>query len=94
MGRVRHVYGKFRGARRAAERALAELVADRKAQAAALEDTIGAWGPKTTVNDALEAWRQNGWEDLSPTTVRRYESVPTHELRSWLAGRSSEDAGR
>jgi hypothetical protein len=52
-GRVRHVYGKFRGTRRAAERALTELVADRKAHAAVLEDTIGAWGPKTTINEAL-----------------------------------------
>jgi hypothetical protein len=38
------VYGQFRETRRAAEGALAELVADRKSQAAALEDTVGIPG--------------------------------------------------
>jgi integrase len=87
-GRVRHVYGKFRGTRRAAERALAELVADRKAQTAVREDTIGAWGSKTTINDALKAWRQNGWEDLSPTTVRRYEGVWNTHIRDSIGQRA------
>jgi integrase len=87
-GRVRHAYGKFRGTRRAAERALAELVADRKAQTEALEGTIGVWGSKTTINDALEAWRQNGWEDLSPTTVRRYEGVWNTHVRDSIGQRA------
>ncbi len=34
-----------------------------------------AWGPTTTVNDAIEGWRDNGWDDLSPSTIRRYESI-------------------
>ena len=27
------------------------------------------WGSSTTVNDAIEAWKANGWADLSPTNV-------------------------
>ena len=34
-----------------------------------------AWNQTTTINDAIEGWKQNGWEDLSPVTVRRYENV-------------------
>ena len=34
-----------------------------------------SWGPATTVNDAIEGWKQNGWDDLSPVTTRRYENV-------------------
>ncbi|HUY06945.1 MAG TPA: site-specific integrase [Acidimicrobiales bacterium] len=33
------------------------------------------WGPDTTINDAIGAWRTNGWDDLSPSTTRRYESI-------------------
>src|SRR5204863_252264 len=33
------------------------------------------WGATTTVNDAIAAWRDNGWDDLSPKTVRHYESL-------------------
>ena len=29
----------------------------------------------TTVNDAIQGWKDNGWEDLSPSTVRRYENM-------------------
>jgi hypothetical protein len=34
-----------------------------------------SWGPATTVNDAIAGWRLNGWDDLSPTTSRRYEVI-------------------
>lgn len=34
-----------------------------------------AWGPSTTVNDAIEGWKDNGWEDLSPKTARGYEEI-------------------
>ncbi len=87
-GRIKHVHVRFRGSRRAAERALAELVAGRQSQAAALEGHVGEWGPKTTINDALEAWRQNGWEDLSPTTIRRYESIWNTHIRNGIGGRT------
>ncbi len=33
------------------------------------------WNQTTTVNDAIEGWKHNGWADLSPVTVRRYENV-------------------
>jgi hypothetical protein len=33
------------------------------------------WGPATTVIDATAGWRLNGWDDLSPTTSRRYEVI-------------------
>ncbi|MGD0255502.1 MAG: site-specific integrase [Acidimicrobiales bacterium] len=33
------------------------------------------WGPTTTINDAISGWKANGWDDLSPVTARRYESV-------------------
>ena len=33
------------------------------------------WAESTTINDAIEAWKQNGWDDLSPVTVRRYENL-------------------
>src|SRR6202035_3333525 len=47
--------------------------------AAKYEGTLGPspvisvrWGDSTTINEALEAWSDNGWQDLSPTTVRHY----------------------
>jgi integrase len=33
------------------------------------------WGETTTINDAIEGWKHNGWDDLSPSTVRRYENM-------------------
>ena len=35
------------------------------------EPEVRAWGNTTTNNDAIEGWKQNGWNDLSPVTVRR-----------------------
>jgi integrase len=32
------------------------------------------WGRSTTINDAIAAWQENGWDDLSPTSQRRYET--------------------
>ncbi len=40
-----------------------------------------AWGPTTTVNDAIAAWREHGWEDLSPKTAGRYESWWENHIR-------------
>ncbi len=39
------------------------------------EPETRSWGPSTTVNDAIEGWKRNGWDDLSPVTARRYENV-------------------
>jgi integrase len=65
----------FRGSRRAAERELARLVATQDEMPAPVPEEPVRWGPTTTVNDAVIAWRDNGWEDLSPKTRRDYEST-------------------
>jgi integrase len=75
VGRVRHKHARFRGSRRQAERELARLVAEQESAPAAIPEEPTAWGPTTTVNDAIAAWRDNGWDDLSPKTALRYESV-------------------
>jgi integrase len=90
QGRVRHRYTTFRGSRQAAQRALAHLVveaqdADPDATTPRLE--APAWGPRATINDALEGWQRNGWEDLSPSTTRRYESIWKAHIRDDI-GRS------
>ncbi|MDQ2729747.1 MAG: site-specific integrase [Actinomycetota bacterium] len=74
-GRVRHRHVRFRGSRRGAEQELARLVAAQDAKPAPIREEQVRWGPATTVNDAISAWRDNGWDDLSPKTVRHYESV-------------------
>lgn len=74
-GRVRHRHATFRGTRRAAERELARLVAEQDAKPAPVREDAKRWGPTTTINDAILAWQDNGWEDLSPKTVRHYESI-------------------
>ena len=38
-------------------------------------DESTLWGVRTTFNDAISAWKQNGWQDLSPKTVSDYESL-------------------
>lgn len=51
------------------------MVAEQDATPAPVPEEPRRWGSTTTVNDAIAAWRDNGWEDLSPKTVRHYESV-------------------
>jgi integrase len=73
---VRHGYQTFRGGKRAAERELSRLVAaaeDEPVPPPVVE--APRWSDRTTVNDAIRGWRDNGWEDLSPSTVRRYENM-------------------
>lgn len=74
-GRVRHRHSRFHGTKREAERQLARLVLEEDAQPVPALDEAKLWGPNTTVNDAIAAWRDNGWEDLSPKTSRHYESI-------------------
>ncbi len=74
-GRVRHLHRTFQGTRRAAERELARLIAEQSATPGAVPEEPTVWGPATTINDAIAAWQGNGWEDLSPKTVRHYEST-------------------
>jgi len=66
----------FRGGKRAAERELARLIAVQDSTPAPIpEEENRAWGPSTTINDAIEGWKDNGWADLSPKTVRGYEEI-------------------
>lgn len=75
-GRVRHRSQTFRGTRRAAQKELARILIAQEIQPEpAPEPETRVWGPLTTVNDAIEGWKHNGWDDLSPVTSRRYESV-------------------
>lgn len=75
-GHIRHKSTLFRGKRRAAERELARLVTKAEEEPSTVPDeTARTWGPATTFNDAIAGWRDNGWADLSPTTVARYESL-------------------
>jgi integrase len=81
-GRVRHRHVRFHGTRRQAERELARLVAEQDATPQAAPEEPKVWGATTTVNDAIAAWRENGWEDLSPKTTLRYESVWANHINS------------
>lgn len=74
-GRVRHLNRRFHGSRRAAERELARLVVEQEEKPAPIPEEPARWGPKTTVNDAIAAWRDNGWDDLSPNTAYDYAAV-------------------
>jgi integrase len=74
-GKIRHRHATFRGTRKQAERELARLVAEQDARPAPVPDEPRRWSGTTTVNDSIEAWRDNGWDDLSPKTVRHYESI-------------------
>ena len=75
-GRVRHKSRIFRGSKRAAEKELRSLLAAQDFEPEVpREPEVRGWGNATTINDAIEGWKQNGWGDLSPVTVRRYENV-------------------
>jgi integrase len=75
-GRVRHKQRTFRGSKRAAEKELARLVLaqDFDPEVPTEAETQG-WDKTTTINDAIQGWKHNGWADLSPVTARRYENV-------------------
>ncbi|MHB8190806.1 MAG: hypothetical protein ACYDHP_10415 [Ferrimicrobium sp.] len=46
------------------------------------------WNPSITINDAIAAWRENGWGDLSPTTVRHYQELWDRHIRSGIGRRA------
>lgn len=74
--RIRHRSQFFRGTKRAAEKQLARLVLEQDLNPEVVPDEASRpWGPTTTINDAISGWKANGWDDLSPVTARRYESV-------------------
>jgi hypothetical protein len=86
-GRVRHRHVPFKGTQRRAERELARLVVAQDSEPAPVTEEPVKWGPTTTVNDAIAAWRENGWEDLSPKTSRHYESVWRLHIRDSIGSR-------
>jgi integrase len=73
-GKVKHRYFTFVGSKRDAERELARqlLLIDEK-PAPIIEST--KWNKRTTFNEAIEAWKANGWEDLSPKTKMNYQQL-------------------
>jgi hypothetical protein len=89
-GRVRHRHATFHGSKREAERALARLVADVDAtRTSTMASAPRAWGEQTTINDAIAGWQANGWDDLSPSTTRRYQSIWATHIKRIRAAHSS-----
>ena len=87
-GKVRQRSVLFRGTKRSAQRELTRLAAERDRAPAVVPDEAGRpWGPATTINDAIEGWQANGWDDLSPTTARRYEGVWRVNIRDSIGRR-------
>lgn len=87
-GHVRHRHLRFRGTKRQAERALARLAAETEAQRANLQPAaLSSWGEQTTINDAIAGWKTNGWDDLSPSTTRRYHSIWSTHIRDSIGQR-------
>ena len=75
----------FRGGKRAAERELARLIAVQDSTPAPIpEEENRAWGPSTTINDAIEGWKDNGWADLSPKTARGCEEIWERYVRETI----------
>jgi integrase len=86
--RIKHKSVTFRGGRRAAEKELTRLAAKYEGTLAPTPEISVRWGETTTVNEALEAWSQNGWQDLSPTTVRHYRELWDRHIRKSIGRRS------
>jgi integrase len=86
-GRVRHRSVTFRGSESRAKRELARLVSDQDKKASPSVAPLPEWGAQSTINDAIEGWRRNGWDDLSPNTVRGYEGVWRRHVRDSIGKR-------
>jgi len=52
-----------------------------------------AFGPTMTINMAILAWKQNGWQDLSPSTTRRYDSIWTTHIKDSIGRRRITSLG-
>ena len=87
LGKVKHRSVRFRGTKRQAERELARLVSEQEAKPAPIVETELKWNSTTTINDAIVAWRDNGWADLSPSTTRRYESLWNVQIKDSIGRR-------
>ncbi|HVB00399.1 MAG TPA: hypothetical protein VNE42_03955 [Acidimicrobiales bacterium] len=77
QGPVRHRQFTFKGTRRRAELELARLIVKQSETPALIAEGPTRWGPTTTAKDAIQAWKDNGWDDLSPKTVRGFENTLT-----------------
>ncbi len=86
-GRIRHRSVTFRGTKREAGRELTRLIAANDWEPQPAEPAPAAWGPDTTINEAIEGWKQNGWQDLSPNTVRGYQGVWDRHIRESIGTR-------
>jgi integrase len=87
-GRVQHRSRLIHGTQRAAERELARLITNQEAAPAIVaNDASRPWGPATTINDAITGWKANGWDDLSPSTTRRYDSIWTTHIKNAIGRR-------
>jgi integrase len=90
-GRVRHLHRRFQGTKRQAERALARLSLENDGTSSQVDAERPVWNERTTINDAITSWSKNGWEDLSPTTVRHYEQLWERYIRSTIGRRRIAD---
>jgi len=87
-GHVKHKSALFRGTRTQAERALARLVTEVDRGPQTVIEQPSDWGSSTTVNDAITGWKENGWEDLSPSTTRRYASIWKNDIEDSIGKRT------
>ncbi len=71
--KVHHKHVTFIGSKRDAEKELTRLSYELESKPRPSVETGIRWNSKTTFNDAILAWKENGWQDLSPKTVRNYE---------------------
>jgi integrase len=93
-GRTRHKSTLFRGTRRAAEMELARLVTDQADEPSRIpRQQEVMFGPSMTLNMAIEAWRHNGWQDLSPSTTQRYESIWSKHVKRTIGRRHITSLG-
>ena len=92
-GRVKHRYERFTGNKRAAQRALAALVAEVQQAKEVEVEPENIWSSATTLNAAFAAWRLNGWQDLSPTTTRRYEGIWRVHVQNSIGLRKISELG-
>ena len=75
----------FEGNKRAAERELARLVSKADARKDESVEVPTEWS--RDINQAIEGWKRNGWEDLSPNTTNRYEGIWRKHIRDTIGAR-------
>jgi len=93
-GRVRHKSKLFRGTKRAAERELARLLTEQEEVPAVVSnDGKLGFGTTTTINAAIAGWKLNGWQDLSPSTTRRYTSIWNTHIKNSIGRRAITSLG-